>query len=50
MRDMKNKICTDCELVALLEDNIGMELLVSNIVISLNTIRSGFLRLEKECQ
>lgn len=28
MRDIKNKICTDCELVALLEDDSGMELLV----------------------
>ena len=28
MRDVKNKICTDCELVALLEDDNGMELLV----------------------
>jgi len=25
MRDIKNKICTDCELVALLEDDNGME-------------------------
>ena len=24
MRDVKNKICTDCELVALLEDDSGM--------------------------
>lgn len=29
MRDIKNRICTDCELVALLEDDSGMELLVS---------------------
>jgi len=25
MRDIKNKICRDCELVALLEDDTGME-------------------------
>lgn len=24
MRDVKNKICTDCELVALLEDDSGL--------------------------
>lgn len=35
MRDVKNKICTDCELVALLEDDTGMELLVSNKIINL---------------
>lgn len=28
MREIKNKICRDCELVALLEDDNGMELLV----------------------
>lgn len=36
MRDVKNKICTDCELVALLEDDNGMELLVHNKIISLD--------------
>ncbi|XP_064395390.1 E3 ubiquitin-protein ligase UBR4-like isoform X5 [Halichondria panicea] len=36
MRDVKNKICTDCELVALLEDDTGMELLVANKIISLD--------------
>ncbi|BFZ02848.1 hypothetical protein BsWGS_05885 [Bradybaena similaris] len=36
MRDIKNKICMDCELVALLEDDTGMELLVSKKIISLD--------------
>lgn len=36
MRDVKNKICLDCELVALLEDDNGMELLVNNKIISLD--------------
>ena len=36
MRDVKNKICRDCELVALLEDDNGMELLVNNKIISLS--------------
>ncbi|KAG8222860.1 hypothetical protein J437_LFUL003505 [Ladona fulva] len=36
MRDVKNKICVDCELVALLEDDNGMELLVNNKIISLD--------------
>ncbi|XP_068695175.1 E3 ubiquitin-protein ligase UBR4-like isoform X2 [Montipora foliosa] len=36
MRDVKNKICTDCELVALLEDDSGMELLVNSKIISLD--------------
>ncbi|XP_045509174.1 E3 ubiquitin-protein ligase UBR4 isoform X9 [Colias croceus] len=36
MRDVKNKICTDCELVALLEDDNGMELLVCNKIMSLD--------------
>jgi len=35
MRDIKNKICTDCELIALLEDDNGMELLVANKIINL---------------
>lgn len=36
MRDVKNKICQDCELVALLDDDSGMELLVCNKIISLD--------------
>ncbi|CAL1532573.1 unnamed protein product [Lymnaea stagnalis] len=36
MRDIKNKICTDCELVALLDDDTGMELLVNKKIISLD--------------
>ncbi|KAK7478490.1 hypothetical protein BaRGS_00030249, partial [Batillaria attramentaria] len=36
MRDIKNKICQDCELVALLEDDTGMELLVNKKIISLD--------------
>lgn len=36
MRDIKNKICQDCELVALLEDDSGMELLVNNKIMSLD--------------
>lgn len=36
MRDVKNKICADCELVALLEDDNGMELLVNNKIMSLD--------------
>ncbi|XP_069121893.1 E3 ubiquitin-protein ligase UBR4-like isoform X2 [Argopecten irradians] len=36
MRDVKNKICLDCELVALLEDDTGMELLVNKKIISLD--------------
>ncbi|XP_047134256.1 E3 ubiquitin-protein ligase UBR4 isoform X2 [Hydra vulgaris] len=36
MRDIKNTICTECELVALLEDDTGMELLVNNKIISLD--------------
>jgi E3 ubiquitin-protein ligase UBR4 len=36
MRDIKNKICTDCELIALLDDDTGMELLVKNKIISLD--------------
>ena len=30
MRDVKNKICTDCDLIALLEDDTGMEVNVSS--------------------
>lgn len=36
MKDIKNKICQDCELIALLEDDSSMELLVSNKIISLD--------------
>ena len=36
MRDVKKKICQDCELIALLEDENGMELLVANKIINLN--------------
>ena len=36
MREVKNNICTDCELVALLEDDNGMELLVNNKIISID--------------
>jgi hypothetical protein len=31
MRDVKNKICTDCDLIALLEDDTGMEVNVSSV-------------------
>jgi E3 ubiquitin-protein ligase UBR4 len=36
MRNIKNKICVDSELIALLEDDNGMELLVNNKIISLD--------------
>ena len=36
MREVKNRICRDCELIALLEDDNGMELLVHNKIISLD--------------
>ena len=37
MRDVKKKICQDCELIfSLLEDENGMELLVANKIINLN--------------
>lgn len=36
MRDVKNKICFDCEIMAMLEDDNGMELLVSGKIISLD--------------
>lgn len=36
MRDIKKKICRDCELVALLEDENSMELLVDQKIISLD--------------
>lgn len=43
MRDIKNKICQDCELVALLDDDSGMELLVCNKIMSLDlTVKQVF--------
>lgn len=33
MRDIKNKICRDCELVALLDDDTGMEVIFSLLII-----------------
>lgn len=36
MRNIKNKICQECELVSLLEDDSGLELLVNNKIISLD--------------
>lgn len=36
MRDIKNKICRDTEMITLLEDDNGMELLVNNQIISLS--------------
>lgn len=36
MRDIKNKICRDCDLITLLEDDTGMELLVNGKIISLD--------------
>lgn len=36
MRDIKTKICTDCELIALLIDDNGVELLVQNKIVCLN--------------
>ena len=38
MRDIKNKICTDCELIALPEDDNGMEILVANKIIDLQQV------------
>lgn len=46
MRNIKNKICTDCELIALLDDDNGMELLVNNKIISLDLqVRDVFKKL-----
>ncbi|GMT28575.1 hypothetical protein PFISCL1PPCAC_19872, partial [Pristionchus fissidentatus] len=36
MRNIKDKICRECELIALLEDDNGMELLVNGKIISLS--------------
>lgn len=35
-RDIKNRICRDCDLIALLEDDNSMELLVNNKIINLD--------------
>lgn len=46
MKDIKNRICQDCELLALLEDDSSMELLVSNKIISLDlTVRDVYKRI-----
>lgn len=42
MRDLKNKICHDCELIALLEDENSMELLVRNNIINLSCCYSFY--------
>lgn len=34
MRDIKNKICQDCDLVALLEDDSGMEVISVGLLLS----------------
>ncbi|PZC74948.1 hypothetical protein B5X24_HaOG206881 [Helicoverpa armigera] len=49
MRDVKNKICTDCELVALLEDDNGMELLVCNKIMSLDLPVKDVYKKNKIC-
>lgn len=49
MRDVKNKICQDCELVALLEDDNGMELLVNNKIISLDLPVREVLYVRESC-
>lgn len=49
MRDVKNKICQDCELVALLEDDNGMELLVNNKIMSLDLqVKDVYKKVRKE--
>nr|ACI48997.1 hypothetical protein Cbre_JD01.004 [Caenorhabditis brenneri] len=48
MRDIKNKICRDTEMIALMEDDNGMELLVSGNIISLSlSVREVYDRLWK---
>lgn len=48
MRDIKNKICRDTEMVALMEDDTGMELLISGSIISLSLpVRDVYDRLWK---
>lgn len=36
MRDVKNKICTQLEMLGLIEDDFGMELLVAGSIVSLD--------------
>lgn len=36
MRDVKNKICTQLEMLGLIEDDYGMELLVAGSIVSLD--------------
>lgn len=48
MRDIKNKICRDTEMIALMEDDNGMELLVNGNIISLSlSVRDVYDRLWK---
>lgn len=48
MRDVKNKICQDCDLVALLEDDSGME--VKNVHFSLHVkLKKALKRLIFSC-
>lgn len=48
MRDIKNKICQDCDLVALLEDDSGMEVCNEYYVLGLfQIITIGFLKKKK---
>ncbi|UMM10762.1 hypothetical protein L5515_000390 [Caenorhabditis briggsae] len=48
MRDIKNKICRDTEMIALMEDDNGMELLVGGNIISLSlSVRDVYDRLWK---
>uniref|UniRef100_A0A1I7UEM6 E3_UbLigase_R4 domain-containing protein n=1 Tax=Caenorhabditis tropicalis TaxID=1561998 RepID=A0A1I7UEM6_9PELO len=48
MRDIKNKICRDTEMIALMEDDNGMELLVNGNIISLSlSVREVYDRLWK---
>ncbi|KAK6022669.1 hypothetical protein OSTOST_11621 [Ostertagia ostertagi] len=49
MRDIKNKICRDTEMIALMEDDNGMELLVNNQIISLSLpVRAVYDKLWKK--
>ena len=46
MRDIKNKVCRDCELVALLDDDTAMELLVAGKIMSLDLpVKSVYKRI-----
>ncbi|CAI5437638.1 unnamed protein product [Caenorhabditis angaria] len=48
MRDIKNKICRDTEMIALMDDDNGMELLVANNIISLSlSVREVYDKLWK---